>query len=184
MVQVKSFPRNISVYGKMRSGKDTVADLLRGYRLYKNIAYGDELKRLYHEIFGYSGDTKDRDGYQWFGQAMRARKPDVWVELLERQIKLIESRPNDGIVITDMRQPNEYEHLSERGFLMIKVHTPDEIRIERARARGEEVTEEQLKHETEQYIDDYEYDYVIVNDGTLGDLHRQLRVIMQKELIK
>jgi dephospho-CoA kinase len=175
-------PNYVSVFGKMRSGKDTVAKMLNSYRPYIKLAYGDELKRTYHEIFGYNGEAKDRDGYQWFGQAMRARKPDVWVRLLEQKIKKIENyNLLEGVAVTDMRQPNEYDHLKHRGFLMIKVETPDEIRIERMRAAGENVTESQLNHETESHIDGFGYDHLIINDGSVTDLRRKVNEVFRKE---
>lgn len=69
---------NIALTGKFRSGKDEVAKYLCARYGYTQFAFGDELKRYYHELFGHT-DAKPREGYQWFGQTMRARDPDIWV---------------------------------------------------------------------------------------------------------
>lgn len=171
--------KRISVYGKMRSGKDTVADLitLKGGVLTTQIAYGDKMKEHYHSIFGYNGSEKDREGYQWFGQAMRSWVPSIWVDSLEATIRNID----DGrrIIVTDMRQPNEFDHLKERGFIMIKVETPDHIRMERMNERGEVVTDKELNHETEKNVDKYDYDYRIINDGSLEDLKRKVQTMLR-----
>lgn len=160
-------PIRVSIFGKMRSGKDTIGRQLVESNHFLQFAYGDELKRAYHDLFGY-GNGKDREGYQWFGQTMRGRYPDVWVDILEKKMRPhLEHR---NIVITDMRQPNEYEQLRELGFLMVKVHTPDEIRLERMRAKGDNFTEADLTHETESYIDSFDYDVLIENTGTIGEL--------------
>lgn len=171
----------LSIYGKMRSGKDTVADIIEQEVPYPStkIAYGNELKGSYHDIFGVNGSAKDRDGYQWFGQAMRSWKPRVWIDKLDEVIDILEGNRDQTIIVTDMRQPNEYEHLKNRGFTMIKVETPEHIRIERMKERGEFVTDEQLNHETERNIDDYEWDHRIINDGSLEDLKQKVYEVLR-----
>lgn len=162
----------LSVFGKMRSGKDTVALYLKAMGNYKRFAFGDALKEHYHALFGFNGKGKDRKGYQTFGQMMRQIDPEVWIKKLDRNM-----RPELGrsrVVITDMRQPNEYKYLKSLGFVMVKVECPDEIRLERMRAAGDNFDESDLNHETEQYIDGFEYDIVIDNSGDMIDLYLNL----------
>jgi dephospho-CoA kinase len=173
----------ISVFSKMRGGKDTAAKYImsKSYNRFPSVklAYGDELKRLYHEIFGHSDDVaKDRDGYQWFGQKMRERDSDIWIKKVNPSLLYYKAK-NYNIVFTDMRQPNEYEHLKRHGFVMVKIECPDELRIQRMEEAGEEVKEEYLNHETEQYIDTFEYDFIVHNDDTLEHLYKQLDEVME-----
>jgi len=174
-------PVKISIFSHMRGGKDTAAAYCMrkiGYPRIK-LAYGDELKRIYHDLFGYSKDvTKDRDGYQWFGQAMRERNPRIWIEKLDPILQHSLARRH-SVFLTDMRQPNEYDHLKSNGFVMIKIDTPKEIRIQRMLEAGEEVKEEYLSHDTESHIDSFEYDYVVKNDGSLDDLYEKLDEVME-----
>ena len=79
---MKQFP-NIALTGKFRSGKDEVARYLCDKYGYKRFAFGDALKRHYHELFGPT-TGKDGEGYQWFGQTMRERDPNIWVRKVFR----------------------------------------------------------------------------------------------------
>lgn len=176
----------LSFYSPMRGGKDTAAKYAMtkiGGKCVK-LAYGDELKRLYHKIFGYSDDVKkDREGYQWFGQVMRERNPRIWIEKVDPFLQYHKAKYHH-VIFTDMRQPNEYEHLKSNGFVMIKIECPEEIRIQRMIEAGEEVREDLLHHETESHIDSFEYDYLIKNDGTLEDLYRQIDEILYNEEVQ
>lgn len=176
--------RFISVYGKMRSGKDAASNFLKHIGPYRQISYGGKLKDFYHRIFGYNEElAKDRDGYQWFGQAMRGRYPNVWVDHLDERIKLIQSNAQRfGIIVSDMRQPNEFEHLKSRGFVMVKIDASDETRRARIEQAGEIVTEEMLNHETEQSIDSFDYDFVIDNNGSLTNLHEQITKLVSTDI--
>ncbi|MGD6876958.1 AAA family ATPase [Bacillus infantis] len=170
----------IALLGKMRSGKDTVAEYgINTYGLYK-FAFGDELKRYYHELFGYS-EGKPREGYQWFGQITRQREPDIWVR------KCFESIENSGlkdIIITDLRQPNEFERCKKEGFIMVKVHCDDQLRIQRILEKNDKFDKKDLHHETEMHIDTFEPDYIIENNGSLEHLYRQLDEIVKGETMK
>ncbi len=117
-----SISPKIALCGKMRSGKDTVAKYLSTRYEYERFAFGDELKWYYHELFGFEG-TKDREGYQWFGQTMRERDEDIWIRKCFGKISEVEyarETVNDEAgeevftplkpVITDVRQPNELAH--------------------------------------------------------------------------
>ena len=175
----------ISFFSEMRGGKDTASkhfiDLIQrdsSSRPCVKLAYGDELKRLYHEIFGFDESlAKDRDGYQWFGQTMRARMGDIWIRHLN---KTMTQSPSAHTFISDMRQPNEYKDLKRQGFLMVRIWTPENTRIERMREAGEEVNLDFLRHETESHIDDFDYDALIINDGTLEQLYEKIEKLYEE----
>ena len=171
------FP-HIALTGKLRSGKDTVADYLVNQYGYNKFAFGDPIKFYYKELFGET-DAKPRAGYQWFGQTMRERDPDIWVRKCFAAIDEMRSEWfRTRVVITDLRQPNEYERCRAEGFVIIRVNCPEDIRIERARAAGDDFTEDALNHATEQYVDLYAVDYDIYNVGDLTELYSQIDAIM------
>lgn len=176
----------IALCGKMRSGKDVIAHHLYIRYRYDKVAFGDALKRLAHETFPDVGVlSKPRALYQQFGQLMREIDPDVWVKHVERRIEgTINYRKstddNIGVVITDLRQPNEYEWARANGFTIIHVTAPDELRVERAIAAGDDFTEADLSHETEQHVDGFEVDAEIVNDGTVEELQAKVDAIVAK----
>ncbi|NOU98462.1 adenylate kinase [Paenibacillus sp. LMG 31457] len=187
----------MALTGRLRSGKDSVAAYLCEKYGYTRFAFGDELKRYYHELFGEMG-TKPREGYQWFGQAMRQRDPDVWVRkcfasidfrrsdnaALNSSLKRYSKRPNLSVpfhaVITDLRQPNEYERCRVEGYVIIRVKAPEDVRINRAIESADTFNLADLRHDTEAHVDTFAVDYEIDNDGTLAELYAQIDAIMTK----
>lgn len=172
----------IALTGKMRSGKTSVAEHLTACYGFKQFAFGDVLKRFAHEIFGYGG-PKDRELYQWFGQTMRERDPDVWIKHLDRDLEeyIEDMRGGIGVrvVITDLRQPNEYDYCRREGYTIIRVNCPEEIRIERMIAAGDRFDQTMLDHETERYVDKFDVDYEIDNSNGWYLTARQIESIMK-----
>lgn len=185
---------DVAITGKFRSGKNAVADYLTEKYGYTQFAFGDELKRYAHELFNVDASAKPRDLYQWFGQTMRSRDPDIWVrkcfDYIEHRRGVMgayfdapwnaHARTQFRAVITDLRQPNEYERCLAEGFVIIRVSAPDEIRLARARAAGDNFDESTLNHETERHVDLFYVDYEIDNSGTIAELHAQIDAIMAK----
>ncbi|MCG7383378.1 adenylate kinase [Paenibacillus sp. ACRRY] len=184
---------NIGLIGRLRSGKDTAADYLASKYGYSRFAFGDELKRYYHELFGET-DAKPREGYQWFGQAIRERDPDVWVrKCLDRIAKtakihalnswafhdkdgnvLAQYKSPAGYAITDVRQPNEYGALKRSNYVLIRVEAPEALRIQRAVSSGDRFNLRDLAHGTETALDDYAADFTVTNDAGLSELYAQI----------
>lgn len=166
----------IGLCGKMRSGKDTVADYLFFEHDFEYpMAFGDSLKFYAHRIFpDVPREPKPRELYQ-FMNVMRDYDPDVWIKHLAQQVRMAEdSRKTTGIVVTDARQANEVNWLRDNGFVIVKVEADEDTRIERIKAQGESADEEALRHKTEQYVDDIEADFTIENNGTLDELHAKV----------
>lgn len=176
----------IALCGRLRSGKDTVGNHLYIKYGFSTVAFGDALKKNAHATFPWVGEfSKPRALYQQFGQLMRQIDPDVWIKHAERAVNgAIDFRVNTGadqvgVVITDLRQPNEYEWAKANGFSIIRVTAQDEDRILRANVAGDSFTEADLEHETESHIDGFTVDYEIVNDGSVDDLKRKIDEIME-----
>jgi dephospho-CoA kinase len=182
---------NIAIVGQLRSGKDAVAEYLAQNYGYTRFAFGDELKRYYHELFGPS-ETKPREGYQWFGQTMRERDPDIWVRKCfeaisarERQDSVYYDMPWNAhhrqpfrAVISDLRQPNEFQACKRQGYVIIRVTAPEALRIDRAIKSGDTFNLRDLTHDTESHARSFDVDYEIVNDGTLAELYAKVDAIV------
>lgn len=166
----------IALTGQMRAGKDEIAKHLLIMHGFTRVAFGDELKRLAHEAFpDVSEFSKPRALYQQFGQLLREIDPDIWVRHVERQVEALincngQFQDHVGIVITDLRQPNEYEWARANGFTIVKVTAPRDVRIERAQSLSDAFELNHLTHETESHIEGFTVDYEIANDGTVEDL--------------
>ncbi len=183
---------NIALTGKLRSGKDSIGNYLCESYGYTRFAFGDELKRYAHELFGVTG-AKQRELYQWFGQTMRSRDPDIWVrkcfDAIDIGVRARKRRPDlfDGpqlAVITDLRQPNEFARCRSEGFVIIRVNCPDSHRIAFAQAAGDDFTLADLGHETESHVDTFAVDYDVYNVGTIDELYAQIDAIMTKLGVK
>lgn len=188
-------PVKIALTGRMRSGKDAVAAHLTQQYGFVRFAFGDELKRYAHKLFDVPHDSKPRELYQWFGQTMRQRDPEIWVRKLFEIIN-VRIRSHEiltkylgvddvcNIVVTDARQPNEYERLRAEGFVIIRVNASDETRIQRMIDAGDTFDERDLTHETELYSDGFAVDYEIENNGSLAELHAKVDEIMSEIMAK
>jgi dephospho-CoA kinase len=177
----------IALTGKLRAGKDELAHHLYIRHGFDRVAFGDALKKNAHATFPWVSEfSKPRALYQSYGQLMRQIDPDVWIKHAERAVKgAIDFRVNTGaeqigVVITDLRQPNEYEWARNNGYTIIRVTAPDEDRIARAKIAGDDFIEADLEHETESHIDGFAVNAEIINDGTIDDLKAQIDEIIAK----
>lgn len=91
-----------------------------------------------------------RDFLIAFGQAGRSVWPDIWVELLRREIR---EASEEVVVIDDLRMPNEYAMLREEGAKIVRITVP-----------GRSI----VPSETEGRLEGYAFDAELENtmDGT------------------
>ncbi|QIW88642.1 hypothetical protein P59_044 [Bacillus phage P59] len=186
----------VALCGEIRVGKDTVSEYLESKYGAVPFAFGDELKKAFHYLYPWIPKLpKPHKAYQLFGQLMRyVHGQDYWVNLCLDNVRYVKSvaenynTTGDEInfipMITDLRQPNELENLRLEGYTIIRVECPLEIRIERMKAEGDDFDESVFKFETENYVKDFDVDYVITNDGTLDELYEQVESIMSVLLEK
>lgn len=108
----------------------------------------DDFKGL--PLPGVLGGRTFRDFLIAFGQAGRSVWPDIWVELLRQEIR---EAPEEVVVIDDLRMPNEYTMLRERGAKIVRMTVP-----------GRTV----VPSETEGLLEGYAFDAELENtmDGT------------------
>jgi len=124
----------IGLAGRKGSGKSSVAKILENKFGYKTMSFATPLKDMLmamgvteDEIFNI--DLKEKPIERFGGRSPRellqllgtefARNmvcEDVWVKALEARIK-----PNDQIVIDDVRFPNEAEMIRDKGGKIIRV---------------------------------------------------------------
>lgn len=173
----------IALTGKIASGKNTVADYLTENYGHIQFSFADEVKRLAIQLFArefHNRKAKHREIYQWLGQTMRQRDPNVWIWMLDCKIREKLNCNDENIVITDLRLPNEYEYCRENGFVIIRVNCRDDIRRQRAIDRGDIFDDSMFEHETEQHIPSFEVDYEIDNSGRWIDMAEQVDIIIRE----
>ena len=106
---------------------------------------------------------------------------DVWVNALFADyrgvVKEWDELGNDTIIeypswcVTDMRFPNEMKAVKERKGVTIRVVRPDMNSLQSMTPA----------HTSETALDDADFDYEIINDGTIEDLIEKVREILVNE---
>lgn len=168
----------IALVGKMGAGKSLAAEYLVKRYNFNEMAFADPLKALCADLFpDLVGKQKPRKLYQTVGQFMREIDPNVWVNQLMKRITLMD--PEDNILVTDIRQINEYIALKREGFHVIRVHADDDIRWKRCVERGDDFTEEEFNHETETAINSIPFDFLLTNNTSQEDLFSKLDKVMK-----
>lgn len=152
---------------KARSGKDTAAEYISrkiGVE-FVNVKFTTKLYDTMYLVQNFLGLPQEKDPklLQWLGTDYgRAIDPDFWVKRTEVPVDM-------AAVVTDLRFPNEADHLKKLGFVLIKVNRPD-------RPIDRDPT-----HISETALDNYEgWDYIIDNTGTLEDFHQKLDILLEK----
>ena|SRR5690625_976863 len=188
-------PIRIALTGRMRSGKSTIADHLWLKYDFAKVSFGSPIRRIADEYFSHlyeevtevceftgletKKERKPRALLQNIGQLLRQIDEDVWIKQAESSVEVWQNyRDVHGIVIDDLRQPNEYEWARENNFVIIRVEADEAMRLRRSEQEGDSFNEEDLTHDTEQHSDNFSVDYTITNDGDLDELERQVDEIM------
>lgn len=183
---------NIAVISSAGGGKDTAAETLVHQYGYRRYAFADNVKLVARKWFPhlYDEEKKPRWLLQAIGTMFREIDPDIWIKALfsdidrEQGILKKYGYAPEAIIITDCRMPNEYEALKKRGFTFIRITVDEDIRNQRMRDRGDNFTNNDLKHHTETFYDSFECVYEISNNGTLEELKYELDRVMDKLLMK
>lgn len=174
----------IAICGKMRSGKDTIADILVDDYGFKNFKFSSGITSIIDEYFSddVTKKRKMREHYQRIGQSMRKLDQNVWVNHTKGEINRYLNLNGEGsdIVVSDLRQKNEYDFLKRNGFIIIKIESDRQNRIRRAMDVNDAFHTSALDHETELSVEDITEDYLIENNGTLEDLKKDFNELMIK----
>ena len=165
-----SKPIRIALVGKMRSGKDTVADILMDLDEFQRVKFSKGIGEIIDNYLpNANANGKNRMIYQSIGQGMRSLDPMVWINYSFSNIDW-----NKNIIVTDLRQRNEYQFLKSNDFFIVKINSDEHNRIDRMNIDKDVFTEREMQHETEDSIDEYDVDLTIDNDSTIEELTLKL----------
>lgn len=164
----------VCISGKAQHGKDTTAALMKE-ELEKTGArvliahYADLLKYICRQFFGWNGkkDEAGRQLLQYVGtDVVRKQAPNYWVDFLIGILKLFDG-DWDYVLIPDCRFPNEIEAMRENGF------DTTALRVVRDNFDNG-LTNAQKNHPSETALDDYRFDVVVPNNGSVEHLRELL----------
>lgn len=178
-------PLLIGLTGLAGSGKDTVREILDANHEYDGIAFADPIRDMLRELLATVSvdekwmterDLKEADipelgvSYRKMAQLLgtewgRAIHPDLWLKIAESRIALFRKFDSPGVVISDVRFPNEAAWVKSQGGVVWRILRPG---IEPVRA-----------HASEALVDSLPYDYVIDNRGTIDDLKPAVKAALE-----
>lgn len=172
--------KGIALLGKMRSGKDTIADYAVEKYGFKKYAFGDALKFYAHLYVEVDTNSKPRALYQEFGQNCRKIDENIWIKCLIGTLN--KEKPNH-FIIADLRQPNERLFAYEKHKPVIRVVSNIKERFKRMKDAGDSFTMSELNHETERWYDILTADYRIENNGPIEAATNQFDDIITNQLL-
>jgi hypothetical protein len=173
----------IGLSGYAQSGKDSTAELLCLNYQYTRLAFADPMRQALMIINPkLDSITRVSDMVEDYGWDMAKRNPevrrllqvlgtdfgrkmlgdDVWINIALSGIK-----SEDKVVISDVRFPNEAEAIKKLGGTVWRIN-----RHNHSAVNG---------HTSEHAMDNYMFNHVIYNDGTLDDLSDEV-FMLAKEL--
>lgn len=176
----------IGLSGYARSGKDEAAKALIEAGFIR-LAFADKLREVLYALNPYVVDDSGYehvnlqtviDDYGWDGyketpwgseirrliqrlgtEAGRQTLWDsIWVDATMNQII-----PGQNYVITDVRFPNEANAVKQAGGRVWRIERPG---VGPANTHASEVS-----------LDDWDFDVIIANDGTIEEYHRKIRAV-------
>ena len=171
----------IGLSGYARSGKDTMASTLCLNYGYRRVSFADPMREAILTLNPkIDSITHVSDYVQDYGWDMAKQNPEirrllqvfgteigrkmfgenVWIDMAFKDIK-----PDENVVIADVRFPNEADAIKQRGGKVIRVNRHNHSAVNR--------------HKSEIAMDNYMFDHAIYNDGTLDDFTENIFMLMK-----
>lgn len=159
----------VTLSGKARSGKDTLADYLVENspedKDYSKTALGNPIKEICTVLYGNSA-KKNREALIMIGQGLRAKEPHIWIlTWLRHAIESFAYEESSKLVVTDVRQPNEFSFFKSLGALTVRIDADEVKRREMlTKVDGESALDDALLNdETESHVSTFDTDIVLFN---------------------
>jgi len=96
----------------------------------------------------------------------RKYQPDIWIRNFDTRVKKLIKNNVHGIIVTDCRFRNEFDHLGSLGFFQIRILRDDYVKIN------------DVSETNQDGILNSEFDTVIHNNGTKEELSEQVSKIV------
>jgi hypothetical protein len=153
--------KNVAVVGQMCAGKTTLANLLVDIFGYEKVSMAANIKNIVNEVYGpYSKSSNvfvtTREGQvveksirtvlQQVGESVKDADRDFWLKWFLRDSEFMDN----PLVMDDVRLGFEGAALAERGWLLVRLECPLDVRLKRhLDLYGYYPTETELLHPTE-----------------------------------
>jgi phosphomevalonate kinase len=176
----------ILISGKARHGKDIFAELLKKQLVDKDCKividrFAKYIKSYLKDYYLWDGITKNefiREKLQQLGTEIIKEKLNYKYfhsQRLAQDFQIVEN-DFDYFLVPDTRFEDEIYLM--KSMFTNKVIT---VRVQRDGITGG-LTKEQLQHKSETALDNFKFDWVVKNNGTLEDLQREVNVFIKHKL--
>jgi hypothetical protein len=191
----------LGLTGKKRSGKDTVADYLINNYGFTKLSFAEPLKKVCVELFDLSdnqvnGSDKEKEivdsrwgysarqlmqiigtelfrnnlpKYMRLGYQLADNPADnsinIWVHILHKKIISLQEKGINYFVISDVRFLDEINLIQSLGGYIIKLNR---------------VNDSNDTHISETELDNTKFEYNIENNGTIDELYKSIKYIVER----
>lgn len=171
----------ILISGRAEHGKDLTAQMIKHSLEIQDkkvliCHYADLLKYICKTFFGWNGE-KDKHGRELLQKIgtdkVREVDANFWVGFIAKIISIFHDEW-DYVLIPDARFPNEIE-------VMKNVFDTKTVRVIRKKFESK-LTKEQMQHPSEIVLDNYKFDYMLLNDGTKHGLYNAVQQFLESEI--
>lgn len=171
----------IAFSGKFTSGKSTAAQIVAdNVADTKIVSFAGKVKDIATDLFGMT--KKDRNLLINIGMKMREIEPNVWLDYAIKRMDGI-SKSGGNVVNDDLRFPNEFESLQNKGFILVRLKVNKETQIQRLKQLYPDNWGQQIKKlsdESETALDSFPFDYYIDSDQGLDNLRSEILEIIRQ----
>ncbi len=170
----------ITISGKARHGKNATADIIKEKLELQNkkvslIAMADYVKYICKKYYNWDGqkDEQGRAILQHLGtDIVRKKNPNFWVNIVLETINVLEDE-FDYFIIPDCRFENEITELCKYFDVL-------SLKVVREGYKSN-LTEEQLKHSSETALDNFMFDYILINKEGIESLKENIDILFNTE---
>lgn len=178
----------------MYSGKTTLAEAFVEHHGYTRVAMAGPLKQLALLAYGENvvkdkeyavtdlstGEVTFKSGraiLQGIGQSIKVVDRDIWLKIFINDTAQMAREP---YVVDDVRFGFEADYLRSNGWKVVRVVTPEHIRVIRAKVNtGRAPTKAELNHESEVETDDIDAHFLHFGDCKFQDIRDRAANILK-----
>lgn len=168
-VQRRNDLMQVALIGKSGVGKSTVAKLLNYYTGAERVSSGTICRQIAKLLFG----NDEKSTTQTLDDALTKIDPSIFLNAA-----LLAAPAGRPICLDSLRFSSDYEIAKRRGFMIVRVTAPDDVRLTRLSERGQKFDlAKDGSHRSETELDRISVEHTIENSGDIDALDNSVRAL-------
>ncbi|WP_186766720.1 HD domain-containing protein [Puniceibacterium confluentis] len=160
----------VALIGKSGVGKSTLAKLLNYHSGTERVSSGTICRQIAKLLFG----NDDKSTTQTLDDALTSIDSSIFLNAA-----LLTAPTGRPICLDSLRFRSDYEIARRRGFTIVRVIAPDEVRVARLSERGQRFDPgKDGTHRSETELDTVDVDYTVENSGDIDALENSIRTLI------